>query len=184
MFGLCKSRNFSVFSIHQKRQNSSLLQHNSCETPVAGITPSKGWSCAVPPHILSSFWLLIHHRARDCSPDLPRGREATFPSSCYSQEMTCPYPPASAQARGCMEYVRASDTLLRAWSVLHHILGDLLHFSTFIKHIVLSICIKIIYRLPQNFYGLNQIRLGMSARMFHSCRWKNRLFQRSLGKVV
>lgn len=170
MLGFCKSRNFSVLFIHQKTQNSSLSQHNSHKTPVVGITPSKGWSFTVLPHILPSFWLLIHLRARGCSPDLPSSREATFPSSCHSQEMTCPYPPASAQAHGCVEYVRASDTLLRARSVLHHILGDLLHFSTFIKHIVLSICIKIIYRLPQNFYGLNQIRLGMSARMFHSCR--------------
>lgn len=103
--GFCKSRNFSVFVFkHWNRQNPSLLQRNSYETPVVGITPSKCWSCAVLPHIPSSFWLLIHHRARVCSPDLPRRRAAVFPSFCNSQEMTRPYPPASVRARGYTEY--------------------------------------------------------------------------------
>lgn len=187
MLVFCRNMNFTVFVlIHWKRQNSSPLQYNSYETlsftPVVE-THSKCWSCAVPPRYLSSFWLLIHHRCSDYSHDLPHRRQASSTPICQL------YSGGGRSLPLCicmslykrMEYVWASDTLVRVWSVLHYVLGDLLHFSTFIKYIVLSICIKIIYRLPQNFYDLNQIHLGMSSWMFHSCRWKNILFQLSLG---
>lgn len=65
--------------------------------------------------------------------------------------MTRPYPPASAQTRGSVEHVRASDPPLRARSVSHRISGDLWRFSAFVKHAALSACIKIKYRLPQGF---------------------------------